>query len=100
MPTEIVSPAYHFCRKLRSFHSSDGITPLTSCGRSIPVFCPRPKAVAYCAIFAIPNLLSQCVEEHVAGLINAFRDTHVAGHAMFCPHPAFKVAPVEVCAAV
>ena len=30
MPTEIVSPANHFCLKLRIFHSSDGITPLTS----------------------------------------------------------------------
>src|SRR2546426_873456 len=38
IPTEIVSPAYHFCLKLRIFHCSEGMTPLTSCGRSTPVF--------------------------------------------------------------
>src|SRR2546421_2416149 len=55
IPTEIVSPAYHFCLKLRIFHCSEGITPLTSCGRSTPVFCPNPNIVAYFAMRSIPN---------------------------------------------
>jgi len=55
MPTEIVSPANHFCLKLRIFHSSEGITPLTSLGRSIPVFCPNPSMVAYLAMRSIPS---------------------------------------------
>ena len=55
IPTEMVSPANHFCLKFRIFHSSDGITPLTSLGRSIPVFCPKPKAVAYLAMRSMPN---------------------------------------------
>ncbi len=55
IPTEMVSPANHFWRKLRSFHSSEGITPLTSSGRSIPVFCPIPSAVAYFAMRSMPN---------------------------------------------
>jgi hypothetical protein len=38
MPTEIVSPAYHFCLKFLIFHSSDGMTPEASCGRSMWVF--------------------------------------------------------------
>jgi hypothetical protein len=38
IPTEMVSPAYHFCLKLRIFHSSEGMTPLASSGRSMPVF--------------------------------------------------------------
>ena len=55
MPTEIVSPANHFCLKFRIFHSSEGITPLTSLGRSIPVFCPRPRSVAYFAMRSMPS---------------------------------------------
>ena len=55
MPTEMVSPANHFCLKLRIFHSSEGITPLTSWGRSIPVFCPNPRAVAYLAMRLMPS---------------------------------------------
>src|SRR6266581_2184140 len=55
IPTEIVSPAYHFCLKLRIFHCSEGMTPLTSCGRSTPVFCPNPNIVAYLAMRSIPN---------------------------------------------
>ena len=56
IPTEMVSPAYHFCLKLRIFHCSEGMTPLTSCGRSTPVFWPRPNMVAYLAMRSIPNL--------------------------------------------
>src|SRR6266851_3104097 len=55
MPTEIVSPANHFCLKLRIFHSSEGITPLTSLGKSMPVFWPKPKAVAYLAMRSMPS---------------------------------------------
>jgi len=55
MPTEMVSPAYHFCLKFLIFHSSDGITPVTSCGRSTPVRWPRPSAVAHCAILPMPS---------------------------------------------
>src|SRR5437879_2146771 len=28
MPTEMTSPAYHFCRKVFIFHSSDGMMPV------------------------------------------------------------------------
>jgi len=59
MPTEIVSPANHFCLKLRSFHYSDGITPDASCGRSIPVFCPSPNELAYFAMRSIPSLFAK-----------------------------------------
>src|SRR5438046_3525605 len=38
-----VSPANHFCLKSLAFHSSDGITPEASCGRSTPVLCPSPN---------------------------------------------------------
>ena len=55
IPTKMVSPANHFCLKFRAFHSSDGITPLASCGRSIPVFCPKPNSVAYLAIRSMPS---------------------------------------------
>ena len=54
MPTEMVSPAYHFCLKVRTFHSSDGITPAASCGKSIPVRCPNPSWVAW-AQFTVPD---------------------------------------------
>jgi len=37
MPTEIVSPAY-ILLEVANFPLSDGMTPVTSCGRSIPVF--------------------------------------------------------------
>ena len=40
------------------FHSDDGITPLTSFGRSMPVFCPSPNSVAYFAIRSIPSFFA------------------------------------------
>ena len=55
IPTEMTSPAYHFCRKVFIFHSSDGMVPLTSFGRSIPVFLLSPIAVAHLAIFSMPS---------------------------------------------
>ena len=38
--TEIVSPAYHFCRDMRIFHLVEGMVPCVSLGRSIPVLRP------------------------------------------------------------
>ena len=55
MPTEMVSPANHFCLKFLIFHSSDGMTPLTSLGRSMPVFWPKPRSVAYFAMRSMPS---------------------------------------------
>src|ERR1700694_3578828 len=39
--TEIVSPAYHFSRCVRSFHLEEGIRPSASFGKSTPVFLPK-----------------------------------------------------------
>ncbi len=98
MPTEMVSPANHFCLKLRIFHSSDGITPVTSFGRSMPVFCPRPSAVAYFAIRSMPSFSAKCVEEHVAGLVNRFV---LINRAVSGPHhPATKAPSVKGRAAI
>src|SRR5260221_517734 len=42
MPTEMVSPAYHLRWNTRSTHCSEGIKPVSSEGRSIPVLWLTP----------------------------------------------------------
>ena len=44
MPTEIVSPGYHFSLSVFSFHSVDGTRLSTSPGKSIPVLPTRPSS--------------------------------------------------------
>ena len=38
MPTEMTSPAYHFSCWVLSFQAVEGMVPVTSSGRSMPVF--------------------------------------------------------------
>ena len=75
MPTEIVSPAYHFCLKFLIFHSSDGITPVTSLGRSMPVFWPRPSIGGVLRDAVDAQLFRQRVEENVAGLVDRLAES-------------------------
>ena len=73
MPTEMVSPAYHFWRNVFIFHSSDGMIPLASSGRSIPVFCEADsRGVLGNGIDA--EALGERVKENVTGLIDALAD--------------------------
>ena len=55
--TEIVSPAYHFSLKVSCFQPGDGTSPLTSFGRSMPLFTPSPSSVAHLLILSIPVML-------------------------------------------
>ena len=43
MPTEIVSPAYHFSCCVFIFHAVEGMVPAASSGRSMPVFCAEAE---------------------------------------------------------
>ena len=58
MPTEIVSPAYHFSCIFSRFHSVDGTSPCTSFGRSMPLLTPRPSSVAHLLILSTPTMLA------------------------------------------
>ena len=58
MPTEMVSPAYHFSPVRAFFHSVDGMMPVTSFGKSMPVFTPRPSAVDHLWILSIPSMFA------------------------------------------
>src|SRR5438270_13032555 len=47
MPTEMVSPAYHFSCIFSIFHFVEGTRPCTSLRRSMPDFTPSPSRVAH-----------------------------------------------------
>ena len=71
MPTEMVSPANHFCLKFRSFHSSEGITPLDFLWKINSRLLPKAK---HGCVFRDPldaQLFGERVEENVAGLVDA-----------------------------
>ena len=59
MPSEIVSPAYHFCisffLKALRFHSVDGSTPRSSPCTSMPVSWPRPSGAMKSWIASTPR---------------------------------------------
>ena len=38
-----------------SFHAVEGMVPVASSGRSMPVFCARPSEVAYFAMVSMPR---------------------------------------------
>src|SRR3954465_12901741 len=58
IPTEIVSPAYHFSCRTSCFHLVEGTRPVTSFGRSIPLLTPRPSNVAHLLILSTPSMLA------------------------------------------
>ncbi len=69
MPTEMVSPAYHFLVVVLQLPvRSEGMVPEASSGRSTPVFWPRPSEVAYLRDRVDAEAVGEGVVEGVAGV--------------------------------
>ncbi len=97
MPTEMVSPAYHFCLKFRIFHSSDGMTPLASSGKINAGLLAQPQRGRVLRNAVDPQLFRQGVEENVAGLVNRLGQIDRAVAAL---HPASEPPAIKRRAAI
>ena len=73
----------------------EGIRPVISLGRSIPVFWPMPYEVAYLGNGVDPQPLRQGVEVGIAGLRNGFVDGEKAVMVV-----AFEEAAIKISAAI
>ena len=61
-----------------SFQSVEGMVPVASSGRSMPVFTPMPTECAYLAMVSMPSLTGESVVVGVAGPGNGVVDVHLA----------------------
>ena len=92
--TEIVSPANHFCRKLRSFHSGEGTVPAASFGRSMPDLCAKARLMRIEGDIVDAGFVADVIEIGVAGLRDAFVQRDRPVHS-----PALVIVPEETRAA-
>ena len=93
MPTEIVSPANHFCLKFLIFHSSDGMMPRDFVRKIDAGLLSQAEVGRIFGDAFDAELFGERIEEDITGLIDSLFQIHSAVSAC---DPAPEATSIEI----